>query len=317
MRRVAAVSLLAVVLTACGTTPAPTASGVMITNCGKQVSYDHVPTRAVSNDINTTEMMFALGLGDHMAGYAGVEDKKVQSPYANDFTSVRRISDKYITKEVLLGASPDFVFAGYGYGFSEATGVTPESLNGLKIPTYQLTEACRQDGRTTRGVTDPIEAAFTDLLNLGRIFGVQDRAEKLVAQQRKKIADVARTPARAKVFHYDCCGDKQPLSSGRFAAPDSIIASAGGENVFADVADSWIHVSWEEVVARRPEVITINAADDAQAKQMEDFLMARPELAGLPAIQHRRFFVLPYANWVSGVRNADSVVSLAGFLSRG
>jgi iron complex transport system substrate-binding protein len=117
-----------------------------------------------------------------------------------------------------------------------------------------------------------------------------------------------------KVFDYDCCGDKQPLSSGHFAAPDAIIAHAGGVNVFTDVQDSWIHVSWEEVVARAPEVIAIDAADDEQARQMEDFLLGRPELAGLPAIRQHRFFVLPYANWASGVRDVDSAVALAKFL---
>jgi iron complex transport system substrate-binding protein len=206
------------------------------------------------------------------------------------------------------------VFAGYGYGFSEATGVTPDSLAQLGIPSYQLTEACRQNGSTTRGLVDPIEAAFTDVLNIGTIFGVSDRAEKLVADQRAKLAALPKAAVATKVFHYDCCGDKQPLSSGHFAAPDAIIAHAGGVNVFTDVQDSWIHVSWEEVVARAPEVITIDAADEEQARQMKDFLLARPELAGLPAIKQQRFFVLPYANWVSGVRDVDSAVALAKVL---
>lgn len=109
-------------------------------------------------------------------------------------------------------------------------------------------------------------------------------------------------------------GDKQPLSSGHFAAPDAIVAHAGGTNVFTDVRDSWIHVSGEEVVARAPEVITVDAADDEQARQMTDFLLGRAELAGLPAITQHRFSVLPYVNRVSGVRCVDSAVALAKFL---
>lgn len=69
--------------------------------------------------------------------------------------------------------------------------------------------------------------------------------------------------------------------------------------------------------ARAPEVITIDAADDEQARQMEDFLVARPELAGLPAIRQHRFFVLPYANWVPGGRDVDSAVALSKFLAHG
>ena len=68
-------------LAGCGSsaTPADAASPgphhaypVTVTSCGVPVTYDKAPARAVSNDINATEDMLALGLESHMAGTFGV-----------------------------------------------------------------------------------------------------------------------------------------------------------------------------------------------------------------------------------------------------
>jgi iron complex transport system substrate-binding protein len=45
---------------------------VTVTSCGVPVTYGKAPTRAVSNDINTTEDMLALGLESRMVGTFGV-----------------------------------------------------------------------------------------------------------------------------------------------------------------------------------------------------------------------------------------------------
>ena len=50
------------------TTAAASAYPVTVSNCGTSITYTQAPTRAVSNDINTTEDMLALGLESHMVG---------------------------------------------------------------------------------------------------------------------------------------------------------------------------------------------------------------------------------------------------------
>ena len=38
-----------------------------VQSCNRDVTFESAPQRAVSNDVNLTEMMLALGLTDHMA----------------------------------------------------------------------------------------------------------------------------------------------------------------------------------------------------------------------------------------------------------
>ncbi|MFT7840019.1 ABC transporter substrate-binding protein [Saccharothrix sp. BKS2] len=310
--------------TACGArvvAEPPGTGTTTVTNCGREVEYA-TPSRVVTNDTGITELMFALGLADRMAGYTISSSAKTgdvaSSPWRADFERVPHLGEK-ITKELVQGVGADLVFAGWNYGFSESTGLTPDSLGQLGIATYQLTEACRNGVAKQRGIMPPLEALYTDLGNLGRIFGVEDRAERLITGYREQVAEAQRlvTGKRPRVFLYDS-GLDQPFTSGRNAAPQDIIEKAGGENVFGDLDDSWTTVGWEAVVARAPEVVLINDYADGDAstpEQKRAFLESYEPLEDVPAIRDKRFFVLPYAALVESPRNPAAVEAFARFLA--
>ncbi|NED83211.1 ABC transporter substrate-binding protein, partial [Streptomyces sp. SID11233] len=209
------------------------AKAVTVSNCGEKVTYDRTPERVVTNDVGITELMFALGLEDHMAGYVMPADKGSLKdvPYKDAYDKVKWISKDRVTKEDALAADADLVFAGWNYGFND-NALTPEDLHKAGIGTYLLTESCRNARTgTSRGIMPPLDALYTDLENLGKIFGVEQRATKLIAEYKATVADVrAKAPEkRPSVFLYDS-GQDQPFTSGRYAAPEQIIGEAGGVN---------------------------------------------------------------------------------------
>ncbi|MYR57841.1 ABC transporter substrate-binding protein [Streptomyces sp. SID625] len=296
------------------------ATAVTLTNCGTPVTYDKVPERVVTNDVGITELMFALGLEDRMAGYAMPDDKGDLDavPYKDAYRKVKWLSRDQLTKENVLDARADLVFAGWNYGFREDGGFTPDSLKKLGIPSYILTESCH-NGRseTSRGIMPPLDALYADLTNLGRLFGVEQRAAKLIADYRKQIADVrAKAPqgtGKPKVFLYDS-GQDQPFTAGRYAAPEQIITEAGGVNVMHDAADSWTTVGWESVVDRDPDVIVICDYGDVSAEQKKKFLLSYAPLRDVSAVKDRRIFVLDYVDLVESPRNPSAVARLGAYL---
>ncbi|MGS2588845.1 ABC transporter substrate-binding protein [Streptomyces hebeiensis] len=291
---------------------------VTVTNCGRKVTYDKVPERVVTNDIGITELMFALGLEDRMAGFAMPDDKGdlTDVPWKRGYDKVPWLSKSRLTKENVLDARADLVFAGWNYGFSEDSGLTPDALKQLGIPTYVLTESCR-NGRTetSRGIMPPLDALYADLTNLGRLFGVEERAAALIAGFKKRIAATeAEAPAhRPRVFLYDS-GEDQPFTSGRYAAPGEIISKAGGVNVMDDIEDSWTAVGWESVVERDPEAIVICDYGDVGAERKREFLLSYAPLRNVSAVKHRRIFVLDYADLVESPRNPSAIARLGAYL---
>ncbi|MFJ9896622.1 ABC transporter substrate-binding protein [Streptomyces sp. NPDC091280] len=324
MRKLLAAALcLAATATGCGASvetgaDAKSTAAVTLTNCGRKVTYKTVPKRVVTNDVGITELMFALGLENRMAGFAMPDDKGdlTDVPWKDGYKKVKWLSKDQLTKENVLDARADLVFAGWNYGFRDDSGFTPDALKKLGIPSYVLTESCR-NGRTdtSRGIMPPLDALYADLTNLGKLFGVEQRAATLIADFKKQIATVhSEAPAKSPtVFLYDS-GQDAPFTSGRYAAPDQIISEAGGVNVMHDIEDSWTTVGWETVVRRDPDVIVICNYGDVSAEQKKKFLLSYAPLRDVSAVKHRRIFVLDYVDLVESPRNPSAIARLGAYL---
>ena len=114
-----------------------------VESCNRTVSFDAPPKRAISNDVNLTEMMLVLGLADHMVGYTGISGwKTLDEEMRTNVKQLPELSSKYPTKEVIVGANADFFFAGWNYGMKVGGEVTPETLEPFGVKVYELTESC-------------------------------------------------------------------------------------------------------------------------------------------------------------------------------
>ncbi|MFC9190172.1 ABC transporter substrate-binding protein [Streptomyces cyaneofuscatus] len=333
LRPAALVLAAALALTGCGADVTPQSDGkddsanadrhypVTVENCGQKKSYDKAPQRVVTNDVGITEIMFALGLEDHMAGYVMPDDKgdMTSVPWKDGYKKTTWLSKERINKELVLGARADLVFAGWNYGFNEGEGFSPAELKRVGVDSYLLSESCRNGQGKARGVMPPLEALYTDLGNLGKIFDVEDRADTLIASFRKQVAEAqAKAPKgsdRPRVFLYDDGKDK-PLTSGAYAGPHDIITKAGGDHIMKDLKDSWTTVGWETVVDRDPEVIVINNYGDTSAEQKRTFLKTYKPLANVSAIKNDRIVVLDYVDLVESPRNPAAISSLAADLRK-
>jgi iron complex transport system substrate-binding protein len=299
-------ALLALLLT---TSPA-LAFPVTVQSCNREVTFDSAPTRAIANDVNLVEMMLALGLHDRMVGYTGVSGwKTLDEELRAGIAELPELSAQYPTREVLLGAEPDFFFAGWNYGMKVGGEVTPETLEPLGIKTYELTESCIHIGPKAKS---SMQDMYVDLLTLGTIFGVEDRAKDLVAGYEAKLAEITGSVDRStslRVFVYDS-GEESPFTAGAYAMPTALIEAAGGRNIMDDLDKSWATVAWEPVVERNPEVIVIVNYGDVTADQKIAFLEANPAFANIDAVRNDRYVILEYVEATPGPRNIRAVEKL-------
>ena len=282
-----------------------------VKSCDRIVTFDGPPERAVSHDVNLTEMMLVLGLADRMVGYTGISGwKTLDEEMRSGVEELPELSAKYPSKEVLVGADADFFFAGWNYGMKVGGDVTPETLEPFGIKVYELTESCIH-------ITDKdkasIEDMYNDLLNLGRIFDVEDRAKELVEGYRTDLAafiEGRETGEPLRVFVYDS-GENAPFTAGRYAMPTALIEAAGGRNVMDDLKKSWATVTWEEVVERNPQFVIIVNYGKVSAEQKRDFMLSNPAFADLDAVKNDRFVTLKYVEATPGPRNIQAVKKLA------
>lgn len=300
---------------AVGASPFP----VTIQNCGSPLTVTAPPSKAVANDVNSVELMLALGLADRMVGTFGVgaDAADGMTPALRaEYDEVPHVSPDYLTLEPLVGLAPDFLFAGWNYGLEQGSAtLTPQALkNQHGITTLALTESCAHVASDSPAVS--VEATYTDLANLAAIFGVQDRAQAVIEAMKATIADVRATLGSVeptRVFLYDA-GTDAPFTAPGLAMPNALLELAGARNVFADLRKTWTTVSWEEVVAADPECVLINDYGTPSWQQKKEFFTTFALTRNTTAVRNDCFFHLRYDELTPSPRNADAVAAIARWL---
>ncbi|MEU1278221.1 ABC transporter substrate-binding protein [Streptomyces sp. NPDC005805] len=310
----AAVTALLVPLTGCGagtteTKPDRKAAApgfpYTVSNCGTKTTFDAPPERVVTMNQHVTEVMLALGLEKSLIGTAYLDDA-VLPAYKKAYDSVPVLAKEYPSKEKLLAANPDFVYGGYASAFDAKDGLSRDDLAKSGVDSRLNIESC-----TDRPAT--MDDVYREIDEVGRTFGVADRAKTWNEEARKRVAATAgklKGTEPVSVFVYDS-GDKTAFTAGGKGIGNEMITRAGGRNVFADLDKAFGDASWEQVVARKPEVVVIYDYGSTTVEQKKKRLLEDPALADVPAIRNKRFAVLPLSDAVLGVRAPDAVARLA------
>lgn len=279
-----------------------------VDNCGVKTTYQAPPKRVVTMNQHVTEVMLALGLEKSLVGTAYLDDA-ILPAYKKAYDTVPVIAKEYPSKEALLAANPDFVYGGYSSAFDAKDGRGRDDLKRSGIATRLNTEYCPSGAPS-------IDDLYREVREIGRTFGVPDRAETWTRQARTTVAATEKrlkgTPP-VSVFVYDS-GDKTAFTAGGQGIGNELITRAGGRNVFADLDKAFGDATWEQVVDRRPDVIVIYDYGSTTVEQKKKRLLDDPALKDVPAVKNRRFAVLPLSDTVLGVRVPAAVDKLAAQL---
>ncbi|MFT4227884.1 ABC transporter substrate-binding protein [Micropruina sp.] len=255
-----AVSLAAV---ACSSPAAPVAASappsatgypVTVSSCGRDFSYAKPPTRVVLGFPGTLDTLTALGVQDSVHGYVLGSLGKLP---AGAPAGIVQVSPDYTpSRESMLGAQPD-LFLGNDEGQLTGEGtVSYDDLAGIGSGVYIMGGYCAKApaGRTL----DTIEA---DVTNLGRIFGVDQRARELNQEIETRVAraKASLTGKQLRVAYVQSYNGKLYANSGYPAA--TIIEALGQVNEFDDLKQSWAEISREDALHRKPDVLIVNVSD--------------------------------------------------------
>jgi iron complex transport system substrate-binding protein len=313
----AGLALTATALAACGSdsesssgrSPAA-ADAITVENCGQDLTVDAPVTELYAYDGGIISIALAAGARDELVAVTGMarDQDLLELAYPDDrVDELTVVGDEFPTLENVLAVNPQVMFAGYGYGFSEARNLMPEMLTEHDITPYLLSETCQQEDGA-RGTMDAWTALTTDLANIGRLTGHADTAQAVIddiEQRRTALADAPQGDDETTVFLFDS-GTDAIFTSGSFGGPQAIFDSAGVVSATADVEDTWTEVGWETLAAADPDIIFFVDYPGQSYEEKVAVLEANPASRDLDAVKEQRFVNLPYAMWVSGPLNIDA-----------
>ena len=159
-----------------------------------------------------------------------------------------------------------------------------------------------------------MEDVYKDYDTLGHIFGVSDVAEQRVQAMKNTIEEVKNTLGEdvyknpVSVFVYDS-GEDAPFTACQ-GIPGDMIKLAGGISIFNDIDKGWATPSWEEIVARDPDVILIlDYNNDTEEKKK--FLETNEFTKNLRAVKEGRIYSACCSDMQGSAGSANAVKLMA------
>ncbi|KAA0942415.1 ABC transporter substrate-binding protein [Streptomyces apricus] len=318
----------AVLLTGCAAADPPDAksakTAVTLENCGRTVRVDSPPRRAVALNQGAAEIMLSLGLADRMAGTATWTDPVLKGlEKAN--AQVPRIADNSPSFERVLDADPDFVAASFESTLGKGGVATREQFGKLGVPAYVAPSDCAGkdntgDGDGAREKPLGIDAVYTEIHDLARIFDVEDRGDELVTELERRMDEATSgIDASGVSLLFWFANAESPYMAGCCGAPGIMTRALGARNVFDDTHEEWPQINWETVADRDPDVLVVGdltrkSQTAESAKRKIAFLESDPVTRNMTAVRKKRYVLLSGQALNPTLRTVEGVERVAAAL---
>lgn len=258
---------------------------------GREVPLRTHPQRIISLAPNITEMLFALGLGDRIAGVTSYCD------YPPEAKSKEKAGDTINPSlERIVALHPDLVLV----STASQLEYFDARLRERGLPIFALD-------------SHSLDSVIVALERLGELTGAQARAHQLTSSMREQISAVeARTRDLPPVDVFLVIQRHPLMAAGDESFLTDVIRRAGGRSITTDAVREYALYSIEAVIAKSPGVIIVPSAEIAP-RRLDEFDW--PELASTPAARNHRVYTVnndlllrPGPRLVAGLRDLASVL---------
>lgn len=266
-----------------------------------ELTFTKAPERVVAIYQSSIETLLALGQGDRIIASAFLDDP-IKDIYLSEFNESNYYENRP-SKEEIIGMEPDFITSWYSLfgdkvygdvGFFHERGINTyiQQNSGLKKP-------------------NTLENEYEDILNMGKIFDAEDKAEAIVADMKNEI-NKAREFVDGKDKVATVILEVEKEGNYRIYGEDSIggnIATSVGANLLADKNGK---IGAEDLIALNPDVIfTVYYGDTIVAEQSVNKIMDNPALASINAVANKKVYPIVLSEvYSSGVRTLDGIKTI-------
>lgn len=276
---------------------------------------------------SATEILFALGLGDDVAGVShecdfplAASSKSVLIKSRISHTESAAAIDRQVREFLQRGESLYSVDFEILRGIEPDVIVTQDLCHVCAATPDDLASALAHLPRQPRIVTlNPHSLAdvCVDIRTVGLATDRHEQSQAVVAEFERKIANVERSVQGLSRPRVLCLEWLDPLYVAGHWVPE-MVERAGGVDVLGKAAQPSFRVEWKTVIEAQPEVILIMPCGyglPAAAAEFRGMTLPR-EWNDLPAVREGRVFVVEASGYFSrpGPRLAEGMAILAAAL---
>ena len=294
MRKVLLLLGVAVLATACSTQDTvPDGASAIAGTDGREVRLDEIPSRIVSLSATHTEILYAIGAGEQIAG------TDLTSDFPSEAKATPKVDAFNFNVEAVAALDPDLVILAFDTQGESA------ALARIGIPALVL------------GPAITIEGMYEQVLTVGAAAGrsgeASDLVEDMAARIEAALAGFTTPDSGVAVYHEV---DATLYSANSQTLMGDIYSRFGLVNIADEVPDEfgsgYVQLSPEYILATDPDVIFLG---DAGFGESVETVSARPGWDTLSAVSESHIYPLDSAvsgRW--GPRTADLVEQIRSLL---
>ncbi len=254
-------------------TATPGSPGITLTDdAGRQVTLDRTPQRIVSLAPSTTEIAFALGVGNRLVAADTFSD------YPAEARNLPKIKTYPLNFEQVVSLQSDLVLAAGIQAQDDIKKLSDLKLNVMVVGSSKAT----------------FDGVMSDILMVGKATGTEPQAQAVVEGMKQKLDKikgiVVGATTQPKVYwELDATDPTKPFTPGPGSFIDDIIALAGGKNIAANAKSPYAQLSAEEIIAANPDVIILS---DAAYGVTPESVKARGGWGSISAVKNNKVLAI-------------------------
>lgn len=269
-----------------------------------EITFEKAPEKVLAIYQNSIETLLALGLEEHIIAASGL-DHEVKPQWKESFSKINYLTEFAPDKESVIMIKPDFILSWYSiFGEKKLGDVDYWHNNGIN--TYISTNSGAISNRT-------LENEYNDILNIGKIFNVEDKAESLVNEIKSEI--------KSTVEYLSTINEKKSVLIVEFLNNSISVhgeKTLGGDMITqlgADLISPNNKIGNEDIIKLNPDVIFVVYMDrenENMADKSVKIITENPIFSSLNAVKTQSVIPIQLGEmYSSGARTIDGIITFS------
>lgn len=273
-------------------------------NKEKELSFKNPPERVAAMLQQDAEIFVDLGLVDKLVGYSLVT-METPEDYKKALKEVPVMADQMPSKEDVFKVDPDFIIS------------TEQDFIGNRLGTREELERMGIHSYVTKSPSPATieNQVYDQIKDLALIFDVEEKGAYLIDSLQSEIDQITEQMADIKdtldVVYLSGGEDGSPQATGGDSLDSYLMKLAGGKNIFENLNGYRVQVSWENIVARDPDVIVIGYCCGSDFENPIKRIKNKSSLKEVSAVKNNRFVPVQVEETTGSMRIPNGLRKLA------
>ncbi|WP_026694657.1 ABC transporter substrate-binding protein [Peribacillus kribbensis] len=238
---------------------------------GEKVTIEKKPEKVISVTPSTTEIVYALGLGDKVVGVSDYDN------YPPEVTKKEKVGAVDINLEKVLSLQPDLALLDDTHYKSHKDVI--KKLQDAGIAVFIINSS-----------KNSFKEAYDSIKLVGEVTGTTKKADAIVKDMQNQLAEIkekAKAVKEKKKVWVEVSPQPEIYTTGKGTYMQEMLDAIGAENAAQD-QQGWAKVSEEQAVKYNPDVIITTYG--YYVKNPAEQVMSRKGWAAVPAVKNKQVF---------------------------